>query len=64
MRRAEGSSAAKCAELREQTKGPGQEEQLWGETEEARASQGSEIPEEFSCLRLSPRSVSKAASAY
>lgn len=34
MRRAEGSSAAKCAELREQTKGPGQEEQLWGETEE------------------------------
>lgn len=63
MRRAEGSSAAKCAELWEQTKGPGQEEQLRGETEEARASQGSEIPEEFSCLRLSPRSVSKAASA-
>ena len=61
MRRAEGSSTVNCAELREQTKGPGREEQLRGETKEVLASQGSEIPEEFSCLRLSPRSVPKAA---
>lgn len=54
MRRAEGSSTVNCVELREQMKGPGQEEQFSGKTIEVLASRGSEIPMEFSCLRLSP----------
>lgn len=35
-------------------KGPGWEEQFIAKTKEVLASQGSEIPEEFSCLGLSP----------
>lgn len=54
MRRAEGSRTVNCVELREQMKGPGWEEQFIGKTKEVLASQGSEIPEEFSCLGLSP----------
>lgn len=41
-------------ELQEQMKGPGWEEQFIAKTKEVLASQGSEIPEEFSCLGLSP----------
>ena len=35
-------------------KGPGREEQFCGKTKDMLASQGSEVPKDSSCLRLSP----------